>query len=57
MYPDPKTEYYTCFGEWWDAYSEGGQRHQMGGAEWMAAKAAWDYALISAMSLLQREMK
>jgi len=54
MYPDPKHEYYTCFGEWWDAYSEEGKRHPIGGAEWLASKAAWDYALISSVSLLQR---
>lgn len=57
MYPDPTHVYYTTFGEWWEAYSEGGKRHPIGGSEWLAAKAAWDYGIISVMSLIQREMR
>ena len=56
MYPDLKHEYYTCFGEWWEDYSEGREGHHIGGEIWMASKAAWDYSIISAQSLIQKTM-
>ena len=56
IYPDRKVDYTTSFMEWWDGYSDNGTRYPTGGEVWMASKAAWDYAIISSLSLVQKTM-
>lgn len=60
-HPDPNIDYTTTFAWWWEQYAHDSAtmepKYPIGGETWMAAKAAWDYAVISSISVIQKQMR